>query len=154
MSSSSDPWWAAQAPQGGGYQSQQPDDSTLADAAADMRAAAEYLRDAATPPPPPKESNWDFTWFTGWVKRSDNGIACKRALWTIGPAWTVFLTLQRFPITTAFGITFLAFAIVGGWHLRVERKTTRLITWGLPIGLVYYTPVAIVFGLASFLVGG
>jgi hypothetical protein len=154
VSSADEPWWSVPAaPADHGDQGQEHGEN-LAEAAAEMRAAAEYMRDAMTPPPAPKESNWDFTWFTNWVKRSDNGVACKHALWSAGPAWFLFLVSQRFPIETAFGITFLAFVIVGGWHLRVERKTTRLLTWGLPIGIVYYTPVAVVFGLAKFLVGG
>ncbi|MFF3196699.1 hypothetical protein [Streptomyces misionensis] len=149
------PWWSHDKSVADlGDDDRQEDREALTDAAADLRYAAEYMRDAMTPPAPPKESNWDFTWFTNWVKRSDNGVACKHALWSVGPAWMIFLVTQRFPIETAFGITFLGFVVIGGWHLRVERKATRLLTWGLPIGLVYYTPVAIVFGLAKFLVGG
>ncbi|MEU3423622.1 hypothetical protein AB0F39_34615 [Streptomyces murinus] len=158
MTSDDTPWWSHDgkgAADLGGVGGDRPEDrEALTDAAADLRYAAEYMRDAMTPPVPPKESNWDFSWITKWFKYSDNGAAVKWAPFTVGPAWTIFLLSQRFPIQTAFGITFLAFVIIGGWHLRVERKATRLLTWGLPIGLLYYTPIAIVFGLAKFLVGG
>jgi hypothetical protein len=160
--SSDEPWWSVKPPTDAantdahadfGYQRREEADS-LADAAGDLRNAADALRDAATPSAPPRESNWDFTWFTGWVKHSPNGVAFKHALWSVGPAWTLFLALQQFEFWTATGMTGIGFAIVGWWHLRSGRKVTRLLTWGLPLGLVYYAPVAIVFGLGQVLVGG
>ncbi|MFJ9901211.1 hypothetical protein ACIQPR_48730 [Streptomyces sp. NPDC091280] len=155
MSSSSDePWWSAQSTGADPGDDRQAERDSLTDAAADLRYAAEYLRDAATPAPPPKESNWDFTWLTQMRKRSDNGKAFVDALWSVGPAYTIFLASQRFEFGTACGFTFLGFAVIGGWHLRVERKATRLLTWGLPVGLAYYAPVAIIFGLGKVLVGG
>lgn len=155
MSSSDEPpWWSVKATDADSGDQRQEDSETLADAAADLRYAADTLRDAATPAAPPKESNWDFSWITEWTKRSPNGVAFKHALWSVGPAWMIFLTSQRFGFTTAIGITFLGFLIIGGLHLRVERKVTRLFAWGLPLGLAYYAPVAIVFGLGQVLVGG
>ncbi|MFF5491532.1 hypothetical protein [Streptomyces virginiae] len=153
MSSSNEPWWSVQPDTASGDRRQE-DTEDFRDAAADLRDAAEYLRDAATPAAPPKESNWDFTWITQMGKRSPNGWAFTRALWSVGPAYTLFLASQRFEFWTASGFTLLGFAVIGGLHLRAERKTTRLLTWGLPVGLAYYAPVAILFGLGKVLVGG
>uniref|UniRef100_A0AAU2AJY2 Integral membrane protein n=1 Tax=Streptomyces sp. NBC_00093 TaxID=2975649 RepID=A0AAU2AJY2_9ACTN len=153
-SSDSDDWWAAKDTDTDSGGQGQEDSAALADAAADLRYAAEVMRDAATPAAPEPEGNWDFTWITEMRKRSDNGWAFVTALWSFGPAWLLFLAMQRFEFWTATGITLIGFVFVGGWHLRVERKTTRLITWGLPVGLAYYAPVAIVFGLGKVLVGG
>lgn len=152
MSSSDEPWWSVQPDTDSGDRHQDAED--FRDAAADLRDAAEYLRDATTQPAPPKESNWDFTWLTQMRKRSDNGKAFVDALWSVGPAYMLFLASQRFEFWTASGMSLLGFAVIGGWHMRVERKTTRLLTWGLPVGLAYYAPVAIVFGIGQVLVGG
>lgn len=155
MSSTDDqPWWSVQATGADSGDDRQEDREALTDAAADLRYAAEYMRDAMTPAAPPKESNWDFTWLTQMRKRSDNGKAFVDSLWTVGPAYTLFLTSQRFEFFTAAGMTLMGFIVIGGWHLRVERKATRLLTWGLPVGLAYYAPVAIIFGLGQVLVGG
>ncbi|WP_432041027.1 hypothetical protein [Streptomyces chartreusis] len=149
------PWWSVKATGAdSGDDDRQEEREALTDAAADLRYAAEYMRDAMTPAAPPEESNWDFTWLTQMRKRSDNGRAFIDSLWTVGPAWTLFLASQRFEFGTAAGMTFLGFIVIGGWHLRVERKATRLLTWGLPVGLGYYAPVAIIFGLGKVLVGG
>ncbi|MEU8960058.1 hypothetical protein AB0C93_37860 [Streptomyces sp. NPDC048518] len=152
MSSSSEPWWNAQ--DSDADDRRQEESEVLAEAAADLRDAAEMMRDASAPPVPDKESSWDFSWLTEMGKRGANGWAFTRALWSTGPAWTVFLATQGFEFWTATGITFLGFIVIGGMHLRAERKTTRLLTWGLPVGLAYYAPVAIVFGLGKVLVGG
>ncbi|MET9957189.1 hypothetical protein ABZ135_37325 [Streptomyces sp. NPDC006339] len=148
MSSTDPDWWS----QPHERPPQHSDD--LAEAAASMRDAAEYLRDAATPAAPPKERDWDLSWLTDWVRYTEQGQAARRAVWSVGPLWTFFLWSQRFPFWDATGMSLIAFVIVGGLHLRAERKTTRLLTWGVPIGLAYYAPVAIVFGLAKVLVGG
>ncbi|MEU8623169.1 hypothetical protein [Streptomyces sp. NPDC048623] len=147
MSSTNPDWWSQES-------DRHDDGESLAEAAASMRDAAEYLRDAATPPAPPKERNWDFSWFTNWLRYTDQGQAFRRAAWLIAPPWTFFLVSQKFEFWEAAGMSFIAFAVCGGLHLRAERKTTRLLTWGIPIGLGYYAPVAIVFGLAKVLVGG
>jgi hypothetical protein len=157
VSSEEPPWWsvaptarATDADVHADYQRRDDTDS-LADAAGDLRYAADALRDAATPP---QESNWDFTWITQWSKRSANGAAFKHALWSVAPAWTIFLAVQRFEFWTATGMTGIGFVLVGLLHLRMQRKLTRLLTWGLPLGLAFYAPVAIVFGLGKILVGG
>ncbi|MEW1616513.1 hypothetical protein [Streptomyces sp. NPDC088744] len=153
-STGNQPWWSAKATDADSDDDRQEDREALVDAAADLRYAAEYMRDAMTPAPPPKESNWDFTWLTQMRKRSDNGKAFVDSLWTVGPAYMLFLASQGFEFFTAAGMTFMGFIVIGGLHLRAERKTTRLLTWGLPVGLAYYAPVAIIFGLGKVLVGG
>ncbi|MFD9293337.1 hypothetical protein ACFWBV_34835 [Streptomyces sp. NPDC060030] len=130
------------------------DAAELADAADQMRAAADALRDAATPAAPPKEKSFDFSYIWNWLRHTSNGRAAKHAAYSFAPLWTVFLTTQQFPFTTATGITFIAFVFVGVWHLRIQRQFTRFILWGACLGLAYYAPVAIVFGLAGILVGG
>ena len=154
MSSSDQPWWSVKATDDAGDSDRQEEREAFTDAAADLRDAAEYMRDAATPPAAPKEANWDFTWLTQMRKRSENGAAFVTSLWSAGPLYMLFLVAQRFEFLTAAGITFLGFVMIGGWHLRVERKLTRLLTWDLPVGLAYYAPVAIIFGLGKILVGG
>ncbi|MFI1890736.1 hypothetical protein [Streptomyces jumonjinensis] len=130
------------------------DAAELADAADALRDAADALRDTATPSAPPEEGNWDFSYMRDWIKYTDNGTAFKYAAFSVGPLWTIFLGAQGFSFATAVGASLLGFIIVGNWHLRAERKATRLITWGFPLGLAYYAPIAIVFGLAEVLVGG
>lgn len=157
MSSGDDWWtgWSSRQPLDGELPRDEPDDvDSMADAAAHMRDAADALRDAVTPAAPPKEKNWDFSYIWNWLRYTENGRAAKHASYSVAPLWTIVLTAQEFPLATAAGATLLGFVIVGGWHLRAERKATRLITWGLPLGLAYYAPVAIVFGLAGILVGG
>ncbi|MFF4291382.1 hypothetical protein ACFY0R_39740 [Streptomyces sp. NPDC001633] len=126
----------------------------FAEAAESLRSAAEYMRDMAAPPVRQKERQWSLDWFFNWLRYQPNGRAFKYAVWSVGPAWMLFLMSQRFDILTAVGITFLGFVIIGGWHLHAERTTTRILTWGLPLGLLYYAPVVVVFGLAKILVGG
>lgn len=127
------------------------DADALTDAAEAMRDAADAMRDAATPP---AEGNWDFSWIGRWFRENNNGRACKVALTTTGPAFTLLLVWGGFEFATAAGMTLIGVVLGGIWHLRSERKMTRTLVWGFPVGLAYYTPVAIVLGTAKILVGG
>ncbi|MFJ8314047.1 MULTISPECIES: hypothetical protein [unclassified Streptomyces] len=150
-------WWSVQPARPEPYEPnpyeaerwQDPD--ALTDAAEAMRDAADAMRDAATPP---AESNWDFSWIGRWFKENNNGRACKAALATTGPAFTLLLVWGKFEFGAAAGMTLMGVVLGGIWHLRSERKMTRTLVWGFPVGLAYYTPVAIVLGTAKILVGG
>ncbi|MEV5567661.1 hypothetical protein AB0L54_33120 [Streptomyces sp. NPDC052196] len=127
------------------------DADALMGAADAMRDAADAMRDATTPP---AESNWDFSWIGRWFKENNNGRACKVALTTTGPVYAFLLFWGKFEFGRAAGMTLIGIVLGGIWHLRTERKITRTIVWGFPVGLAYYTPVAIVLGTAKILVGG
>lgn len=147
-------WWSV-APESAYSASTDPD--AMADAAAHMRDAAEALRDAAAPAPPTKESHWDWSWLTDWLRYGVNGVALKRAAYSSGPAMAVLLWTYEKQTGNSPASAAIFFAmVVGIGHLKFRRPVTRWLLWGAVLAPIYYVPalLSIIFGIGVVLTQG